>query len=102
MYDSRNRIIKTAPLIWRSILVNEDTCMLHLPSYLKTSYLQPWNATSAKLISHLWALTSTWRSLLSKYRGEIADAPAHKEVLRRRQAGKYFAPGPLCVLLTAM
>jgi hypothetical protein len=30
MYDSRNRIIRTAPLIWRSILVNEDTCMLHL------------------------------------------------------------------------
>ena len=24
-------MIKTAPLIWRSILVNEDTCMLHLP-----------------------------------------------------------------------
>src|SRR5687767_12805831 len=63
-----------------------------VPSYLKTSYIQPSNATSAKLISHLWSLISTWRSLLSKCRGEIADAPPHKEVLRRRQARKYFAP----------
>src|SRR5688572_8525781 len=111
MYDSRNRIIKTAPLIWRSILVNEDTCMLHLlpqePLPLRSRYIEqrpcPTNFLLALKQRH-WrirgasggvlkeAILSSFRkvsavkSLLSKCRGEIWDAPPHKEVLRRRQA----------------